>query len=133
CAPWRANSTAMARPLPKVSPADWPAPTIIAILPCRRPFISKTSQIRVQDLAFVELNAEAIEQHRDLSVLARREHHIHALAFLKVPRQLRPDRFGDELLAMQIVSGPQQGRIGLTPAGRVSAKLDTSDLVIGQA
>ena len=34
---------------------------------------------------------------------------------------------------MQIVSGPQQGRISLTPAGRVSANLDTSYLVIGQA
>jgi len=62
-----------------------------------------------------------------------REHHIHALALLEVPRQLRPDRFGDELLAMQIVGRPQQRRIGLAPAGRVGADLDSSDLVIGQA
>src|SRR6266436_2108040 len=91
-APWRAKSTAMARPLPMVSPADWPAPTMMAILPCRRPLISKPLQIGIQHLAFVELNAKTVEHHRDLGVLARRKDHVHALAFLKVPRQFRPDR-----------------------------------------
>src|SRR5258707_911844 len=133
CAPSRANSTAMARPLPMVSPADWPAPTMMAILPCRRPLMSKSLQIGIQHLAFVELNAKTVEHHRDLGVLVRREYHVHALALLEVPRQLRPDRIGDELRAMQIVGRPQQGRIGRAPAGRVGAELDPGDLVIGQA
>ncbi len=34
---------------------------------------------------------------------------------------------------MQVVGRPQQGRIGLAPAGYVGAELDPGDLVIGQA
>jgi len=54
-----------------VSPADWPAPTMMAILPCRRPVTLETPQIGIENLAFVELNAEAVEHHRNLRVLAR--------------------------------------------------------------
>src|ERR1700719_2331558 len=119
----------MARPLPMVSPADWPAPTMIAILPCRRPVILETPQIRIENLAFVELDAEAVEHHRNLRVLARREYYIHSLALPELPRQPGPDRFGDDLLAMQMVGGPQHHRVALALAGRVGADLDSSDLV----
>jgi hypothetical protein len=89
----------MARPLPMVSPVDWPAPTIIAVLPAKRPLISKSLEIGIEHLALVKLNTKAVQQHRDLGVLADGEHQIHALAFLKMLGEFGPDRFSDELLA----------------------------------
>src|ERR1700735_2170084 len=123
----------MARPLPMVSPGDWPAPTMIAVLPAKRPLISESLQIGIEHLAIVKLNAKAVQQHRDLGVLADGEHQIHALAFLIMPGELGPDRFGDELLAKQIVGRPKQDRIGVAPARRVGADLDPVDLLLGQA
>src|SRR5437879_10044265 len=78
-APSRANSTAMARPLPMVSPGVWPAPTTTAVLPSIRPVTSETLQVGIEGLALVELHPESVQHHRDLGVLARGEHHVHAL------------------------------------------------------
>src|SRR5690242_3686430 len=84
---------------------------------------SKSLQVGIQCLAFVELDAKTVEQHRDLRVLADREHDVHALLVVEMLRQLRPDRFGDELFAMQVVSGAQQCCVGRAPARRVGAAL----------
>jgi hypothetical protein len=46
-----------------VSPGDWPAPTMIAVLPVKRPLISKSLQIGIKHLALVKLNAKAVQQH----------------------------------------------------------------------
>src|SRR3977135_1949004 len=69
---------------------------------------SITLQIEIQRLAFVELDAKRVQQHRDLGVLADRKDDIHALLLVEMLRQFRPDRFGDEVLAMQVVGGTQQ-------------------------
>ena len=81
----------------------------------------------------VALGPERVQGHRHQVVLAHGEHQVHSLAFLEMLRKLPPHRFGNELLAVQIVGGPQQRRIGRTPARRVGAKLDPRDLIIGEA
>src|SRR5690606_12440790 len=99
-APSRANSNAMARPLPIVSPGVWPAPETIAALPSRRPATSEPLQVGIEGLALVELHAEAVQHHRDLGVLAGREHHVHPLLLVEVPGQGRPGGVGDELVVV---------------------------------
>src|SRR3981189_2206075 len=79
---------------------------------------SKPLQIGIQRLTLIELNTKAVQQHRDLGVLADREDDIHALLLVEVLRQFRPDRFGDEVLAMQVVGGTQQCRVRRAPARR---------------
>src|SRR4051794_8782343 len=104
-APSRANRIAIARPLPIVSPGVCPAPTTMAVLSASRPGTSAVLELGVQGQPLLELHPEAVQQHRDLGVLAHGKHDVHALPFIEVCAELGPASLGHELLAMQIVTG----------------------------
>ena len=80
---------------------------------------SEAFQVRIKALAVLKLDAEAIQHHADLGVLAGRENHIHALALIEVTRQRRSGLITNEPIRMQFVAGVQQRHVGIAPTRRV--------------
>ena len=59
-----------------------------------------------------ELDAEAVQDHRDLRVLTGGEDDVHTLVFVEMCAERAPGSVGDELVAVQVVGGAQQRGIG---------------------
>ena len=80
----------------------------------------------------VELDAKAVQDHRDLGVLTGREDHIHALLLGEVGAEHAPCRIGDELIAVKFFTGAEQCRIGRIPFWIARAEFNAREFIVGQ-
>ena len=60
-------------------------------------------QIGIERLSLVELDAERVEDHRDLGVLAGGENHVHALLFVETVPQRGPCCVADDVVQLLLV------------------------------
>lgn len=77
--------------------------------------LSAHIQIRIERLAFIELNTERVQHHRNLRVLPAGEDDIHALLFAEMRFQRRPGFVADEVVGVKIVASADEGGVSCAP------------------
>src|SRR5581483_2084467 len=78
--------------------------------------------------AVIERHAKGIERHRDNGVVAHGKDKVHKLRRVVTRLQRRPGRVADAGVLMELVHGPQQGRLERRPTRRVRTRADASNL-----
>src|SRR5580704_10355049 len=104
----------------------------MAVLSFSRSPIGSGPEVRVEDGPRLELYAEAVQEHRDLGVLAGGEDHVHTLLLVEVLAKRGPGRIADEEIVHELVRRPDQRLFGRRPIAGVGAGLDRRDLLTAQ-
>src|SRR3546814_11723762 len=80
----------------------------------------------------LDLDAEAVQYHRDLGILADGEHQVHP-ALVAERGERGPGRVGDEMICGQVVGRAQPRAAGVAPARGLGASLHGARALLRRA